>query len=195
MKTKKLIFIGGTTCSGKTTTARKLLNELNSSVMLDGDWCFEQGSDWHFDDETMERTVDNICYVLNNHLHNKNFENIIFSWILHQKSVIDRIINYLKEQGHQFEFYNITLMCDTDVIYSRLVERIEKISKELSDDEYCKGCIKEIFNGAVKKIPDFSDLDTKKIDVSNMTLEEVTNQIIEIAGLNKREKCNSIYRK
>ncbi len=195
MKKKKLIYISGTTGVGKTTTAKKLVNELNSSVMLDGDWCFEQGSDWHFDKETMERTIDSICYVLNNHLHNPNFDNIIFSWILHQDNVINQIINYLEENGNQFEFYNITLTCNPKVIYSRLVNRIKKTSEEISYDNYCKDCIEEIFNEAIKKIPDFSSLDTYKIDVSDMDLESVVDEILNFVGLNKKEECKSIYRK
>jgi nucleoside-triphosphatase THEP1 len=40
---KKLIFIGGSPGVGKTTTAKMLIDKLEKSVMLDGDWCWYQG--------------------------------------------------------------------------------------------------------------------------------------------------------
>ena len=38
---KKLIMIGGTMGVGKTTVSHLLKKELNHSVMLDGDWCWD----------------------------------------------------------------------------------------------------------------------------------------------------------
>ena len=78
----KLIFISGTIGSGKTTLSNKLVYSIPNSVMLDGDWCFQQGKTWYFDKDTKNMAIDNIIYILNNYIQNPHFENIIFILLL-----------------------------------------------------------------------------------------------------------------
>ena len=61
---KQLILLSGPMGVGKTTAARGLLDVMPRSVMLDGDWCWEQGNHWDFCDRNKEMVMDNICYLL-----------------------------------------------------------------------------------------------------------------------------------
>ncbi|MDR2645018.1 MAG: AAA family ATPase [Endomicrobium sp.] len=80
---KKLIFIGGAPGVGKTTVAKMLIDKLEKSVMLDGDWCWYQGKHWNFSQENKDMVVDNIVYTLNNFLKNDSFDHVVFSWVLY----------------------------------------------------------------------------------------------------------------
>ena len=62
---KKLYLIGGTMGVGKTTVCQKLKSELNNSVFLDGDWCWD-ASPFRVTEETKAMVTDNICHLLNN---------------------------------------------------------------------------------------------------------------------------------
>lgn len=65
---KTLYLIGGTMGVGKTTISKQLKQELNQSVFLDGDWCW----DMHpliVNEETKAMVLDNICHLLNNFIH------------------------------------------------------------------------------------------------------------------------------
>lgn len=107
---KKIIFISGTIGSGKTTLSKKLVNSIPNSVMLDGDWCFQQGYNWYFDSETKQMAINNIIYLLNSYLSNSNFEYIIFCWTLHKKETIEQILTSLNyDGGHHFLSFFITV--------------------------------------------------------------------------------------
>ena len=71
-------MIGGTMGVGKTTVCRQLKQDLQNSVFLDGDWCWD-ASPFQVTDETKAIVMDNICYLLNNFLKCTAYDNIIFS--------------------------------------------------------------------------------------------------------------------
>ena len=64
---KTLYMIGGTMGVGKTTVCQQLKRDLQNSVFLDGDWCWD-ASPFHVTDETKAMVIDNICYLLINFL-------------------------------------------------------------------------------------------------------------------------------
>lgn len=65
---KSLIFLGGASGTGKTTAALSLVDRLEGSVMLDGDWTAWQGVNWDSCQENIEMQMQNICFMLNNFL-------------------------------------------------------------------------------------------------------------------------------
>lgn len=79
---KKLYLIGGTMGVGKTTICQELKKNLDCSVFLDGDWCWDSHP-FCVTNETKNMVLDNICYVLNNFIHCSVYENIIFFWVMH----------------------------------------------------------------------------------------------------------------
>ena len=62
---KKLYLIGGPMGVGKTTVCQFMKQKLNSSVFLDGDWCWDMHP-FCITEETKAMVVDNICHLLNN---------------------------------------------------------------------------------------------------------------------------------
>ena len=62
---KTLYMIGGTMGVGKTTVCQQLKQDLQNSVFLDGDWCWD-ASPFQVTDETKAMVMDNICHLLNN---------------------------------------------------------------------------------------------------------------------------------
>ena len=62
---KRFYMIGGTMGIGKTTVSQYLKTELNNSVFLDGDWCWDMHP-FQVTDETKEMVIRNICALLNN---------------------------------------------------------------------------------------------------------------------------------
>lgn len=79
---------------GKTTVCQQLKRDLQNSVFLDGDWCWD-ASPFQVTDETKAIVIDNICYLLNNSLKCSVYENIIFCWVMHEQSIINSIIEKL----------------------------------------------------------------------------------------------------
>ena len=106
---KKVYLIGGTMGVGKTTTCQLLKKELNNSVFLDGDWCWDIHP-FQVNEETKEMVQDNIYHMLNNFIHCQCFEHIIFCWVMHEQSIIDDIIKHLDLNDCQL--YPISLVLD-----------------------------------------------------------------------------------
>jgi len=89
---KKLIVINGTMGVGKTTICKRLLKELENSVWLDGDWCWMMNP-WVFSEENKKMVVENIVFILRNYLKNPTYEYVIFDWVIHEKYILDLILD------------------------------------------------------------------------------------------------------
>ena len=61
MESTTILAIAGAMGAGKTAAAEQLMAQLKRSVWLDGDWCWQQGRDWHFDEATKAMALDNVC--------------------------------------------------------------------------------------------------------------------------------------
>ena len=88
---KTLYMISGTMGVGKTTVCQQLKQDLQNSVFLDGDWCWD-ASPFQVTDETKALVMDNICHLLNNFLKCSAYENIIFCWVMHEQNIINSIL-------------------------------------------------------------------------------------------------------
>lgn len=172
---KRLIFISGTIGSGKTTLSNKLVYSIPNSVMLDGDWCFQQGKTWYFDKDTKNMAIDNIIYILNNYIQNPHFENIIFCWTLHKQEMLDQILNgiNLKEK---LDFYHFSIVCSFDTIKERIIKRHLERSKQFLTTIDQEQIQRDII-GAWKKTKFYMTNDTIKLD-GNMDLESLYNELI-----------------
>lgn len=180
---KKLIFISGTIGTGKTTLSKKLVNSIPDSVMLDGDWCFQQGVNWHFDDDTKQMAINNIIHILNNYLANPNFECIIFCWTLHRQEIIDQILNSI-DYRNDIDFYHFSLMCDENTLRNRIVTRFEQRKNELGIPyEYYD--VQKMLLGAIKKMPFYFTNDAIKLDGNN-DLQILYNEVI--GNINSKAK-------
>lgn len=62
---KKLIIINGTMGVGKTATSKALYQKLESSVWLDGDWCWMMNP-FIVNEENKTMVIDNITHHFRN---------------------------------------------------------------------------------------------------------------------------------
>lgn len=88
---KKLIIVSGTMGVGKSATCRLLYKMAPRSVWLDGDWCWLMNP-WDTCEENREMVMNNISVLLRSYLSNSTFDNVIFSWVLHRKEVIEDLL-------------------------------------------------------------------------------------------------------
>ncbi|WP_304968142.1 AAA family ATPase [Duncaniella muris] len=161
---KTLYLIGGTMGVGKTTVSQQLKKDLINSVFLDGDWCWD-ASPFQVTEETKEMVVHNICYLLNSFLHCSAYENIIFCWVMHEQSVIDRIMEKLDIEN--CEVKNISLIADENNLRDRLTADITSGVRAA-----------DVIDRSVARISMYQALDTIKIDTSNKTVQAVADEIM-----------------
>ena len=144
---KTLYLIGGTMGVGKTTVSQQLKKDLANSVFLDGDWCWD-ADPFQVTDETKEMVM----------------ENVIFCWVMHEQSIVDEIVSKLDTE--ECRVIKISLIVDEANLRKRLLSDIaNKIRTE------------EIMDKSIARIQMYQVLDTVKIDTSNKSVYEITEEI------------------
>ena len=161
---KTLYLIGGTMGVGKTTVSQQLKRDLNNSVFLDGDWCWD-ANPFQVTDETKAMVVRNICYLLNSFIHCSTYENVIFCWVMHEQSIIDGIINELDTENCMVK--KISLTVDEANLKNRLKADVEQGIRTA-----------DVIDRSVERISMYQALDTVKIETSNKTVREIVDEII-----------------
>ncbi len=160
---KKLYFIGGTMGIGKTTVCQQLKQDLENSVFLDGDWCWN-ASPFQVTEETKEMVLDNICYLLNNFLNCSAYENVIFCWVMHQQNIIDFIIERLNVKNCDLKL--ISLVADEKTLRERLNFDVKRGVRS-----------HDVVQRSVERIPLYQSLNTIKIDTCNKTVQMISDEI------------------
>lgn len=163
---KKLIIINGNMGVGKTATCKKLYKKLQNSVWLDGDWCWMMNP-FIVNEENKQMVVNNITYLLRSFLTNSSYEYVIFNWVIHLEEIFAMILNKLDDL--EFEVIKITLICNEESLQSR-------ISLDIENNLRDKGNI----NLSLERNPLYKNMNTIKIDTSNISIVQAVNKIIEI---------------
>lgn len=163
---KTIYIIGGTMGVGKTTVCQELKMKLNNSVFLDGDWCWDM-QPFQATTETKAMVIDNICHMLNNFLKCTSFENIIFCWVMHEQAIIDDIISRLK-------------LSDCKVLIISLICSEEALRQRLQNDIDSEIRTADVIERSVARIPMYEELNTVKIDVSDKSVDDVAEEIIQL---------------
>ena len=161
---KNLIFINGTMGVGKTATSKILLKSLPNCVFLDGDWCWF-ADPWTVTDETKRMMYNNTGYLLNSFLDCSAYENVIFCWVMHLESMINDILSLIC--SNEYNLYKFSLVCSEEALKARLQKDIDGGIRENND----------IINRALSRLTNFYNMDTVKIDVSNITPEQAADTI------------------
>ena len=151
---------------GKTTVCQILKKKLNNAVFLDGDNCWD-ADPFVVTEETKCIVEKNICYLLDSFIHCSAYENIIFCWVMHEQSIIDRICRDLDLEDCDVK--KISLICSPDELRSRLEEDIKKGKRQT-----------DVIERSLQRLPLYYKLDTVKIDTTGMTPEEVARTVVSL---------------
>lgn len=157
----KLIIINGVMGVGKSVTSRALNQKLSNSVWLDGDWCWMMDP-FVVNDITKEMVIDNITYQLNNFINSKQFEHIIFNWVIDEEYIYDEVIKRLAP----IDIYKITLMCSKETLSNRINQDIKT---GLRDEDN--------LNRSLSKYQKYQDLNSIKIDTDNKQIDTIIKEI------------------
>lgn len=156
---KHVYLIGGPMGIGKSTICNQLNQDLDHSVFLDGDWC------WNMDpfvvnQDTKNMVLDNITHCLNNFIHTPGIENIIFCWVMHKQDIIDQIIQKLDTKG--VDIHLISLICEKEELIKRmLIDRRDN----------------QTIRKSLQYLELYKDLDTQKIDVTTLDVQKTIDKI------------------
>lgn len=167
MYMKKLYLIGGTMGVGKTTTCQNMKRKLDNCVFLDGDWCWDMHP-FQVTEETKHMVEENIVFLLNSFLRCSAYENIVFCWVMHQQFIIDSIVARLKTENCRV--HSISLVCNGQALEKRLRKDIEAGIR--SEDDIRR---------SLERLPLYQKLNTVKVDVSELTVEQAADRIIRIS--------------
>lgn len=163
---KNIIFIGGTMGVGKSTVSQALKKDLNDSVCLDGDWCWDMNP-FVVNEETKVLVMDNICYMLNNFIHCQQYQNIIFCWVMHQQSIIDELLSRLDIK--ECQVHCISLICSVD-----------QLTKQIEKDIQLGIRKKDVLKRSLERLSLYNQLQTIKINTTSLSIDEIVHKIKEI---------------
>ncbi|MGI5962474.1 MAG: AAA family ATPase [Lawsonibacter sp.] len=163
---KRIYIIGGTMGVGKTTVSQLIKKNLNNSVFLDGDWCWD-AHPFQVTEETKKMVLENICFLLNQFIHCSSYQNIIFCWVLHEQNIIDTILANLDKTGCEVKV--VSLICSQTELRARLMKDIKK--GERTED---------IVERSITRIPNYVGLHTIKIHTDHKTPKEIADEIIAL---------------
>ena len=163
---KTIYIIGGPMGVGKTAVCQILKEKLDNAVFLDGDNCWD-ADPFIVTEETKSMVEKNICYLLNSFIHCSAYDNIIFCWVMHERSIIDRLCKYLDLEDCNVK--KISLICSPDELRSRLGKDIQKGYRQ-----------PEVRERSLQKLPLYERLDTIKVDTTGMTQEEIARVVVSL---------------
>ncbi len=176
---KKLFFINGATCVGKSTVSHRLMNELPNCGWLDGGWCFNMNPRTYTDETKMVR-YDNDCHIINNYIHLSEIENIVFCDTINTQKTIDQFLAQL-DLSH-VDVYQIVLTINEKAYkrrLSRAIKRGEKAKFFIVVDRGKYICEKSI-PYRLSQLQQYEQLDGIKIDTSNLTVGQVVEKIKQL---------------
>ncbi|MCD7856248.1 MAG: AAA family ATPase [Clostridiales bacterium] len=161
---KTIYFIGGTMGVGKTTVCQRLKQELTDCVFLDGDWCWD-ANPFQVNEETKTMVLENICFLLNQFIHCSAYQTILFCWVMHEQEIIDAILEKLDTADCKVK--TISLLCSEQALRDRLLGDVRKGIRQA-----------DVIERSVQRLPLYQGLNTKKIDTSGRTVEQIVREIL-----------------
>ena len=135
---------------------------------MDGDWCWNMNP-FVVSEENKEMVLDNICYLLKSFLNNTGYEYVIFCWVIHQEDIFEQLLMRLK--GLEFELHKISLICSVQTLTSRLQNDVEAGIRN-----------QDVIERSFPRLALYHDMDTQKVDVSDITAEQAAIEIKQLVG-------------
>tara|TARA_Y100000310_G_C20316587_1_gene638716 strand:+ start:168 stop:647 length:480 start_codon:yes stop_codon:yes gene_type:complete len=112
-------------------------------------------------DRTKDIVEQNIAFVLRNYIK-ANYEYVILAWVLHQQSIIDRLLSKLDDLKVTVHIF--TLICDEETLKERLRRENNK-GRELER--------------AIERLRQSLTLETEKFGTAVMKPDKVVSKIVE----------------
>ncbi|MEK4851864.1 AAA family ATPase [Paenibacillus sp. FSL H7-0756] len=159
---KKLVIVNGTMGVGKSTIVSKLYKELQHSVWLDGDWCWQMNP-WKVTEENKTMVMNNIHFILNQYLDNSMFEYVFFSWVIHKESILDEILVGLK--GKEYELIKVTLMCSEE----ELIKRMRQYARSESE-----------IKNSINRLENYKEMNTRKLNTNGKEIDVIIKELLHI---------------
>lgn len=153
---KNLVFVNGTMGVGKSETCKHLKSLLTPSVFLDGDWCWDM-EPFTVNDETKGMVIDNISHILGNFLNCTAFDSVIFCWVMHERSIVDSILERINAD-EEYRFFLFTLTATENALVSRLTKDIEA-GKRKSD----------VIERSLERATHYNNMGSTVVDVSSVS--------------------------
>ena len=103
---------------------------------------------------------ENITFLLNQFLENSAFDYVVFTWVLHDESIWQRLVKKLKTEN--VSIIRFSLMCES-----------EELTRRMKGDSRAE----EIIDESIKRIPMYINQDTIKIDTTNIEIDDIVKEI------------------
>lgn len=169
---KRLWLIGGPMGVGKSTVGRLLQARLPRCVYLDGDWCWD-ARPFVVTEETKAMVLRNIRFLLSGFLRCSEYENVVFTWVMHEQSTIDALTEGLPD----CELRAVSLICPAVELERRLSLDIAAGLRE-----------PDVTERSLAYLPLYEALGTRKLDTGALSPTETAERI---EGLFNSEWRNS----
>ena len=160
---KNLVIVGGTMGVGKTATSRELQEILPRNVFLDGDWCWDMRP-FVVTEETVRMAESNIAHLLTGFLNCSEFDNVIFCWVLHEQRIVDDLVARLNHNGSKIHSFSLV---------SNEKALSERLNRDIAEGKRKPGIIER----SLARLPLYGELDTIKIDVSDISPADAATRI------------------
>lgn len=161
---KQLFMLGGTMGVGKTAVSRELQKQLPNCVMLDGDWCWDADPFW-VTAETRRMVMQNIVFLLRQFLACGAYQNIVFCWVMHEKSIGDSILEQLDIRDCRV--HRLSLVCTEEVLRSRLLGDIAAGRRQA-----------DILPRSIARLPLYQQMSVEIFDTSTLTPVQAAKMIV-----------------
>ena len=161
---KKLIVLVGSNGVGKSTAAAAFMQRHSKCAYIDSDAC-RAINPFPLTLATKKAVTDNIFCLLKNYLLCVDIEIIVFPYSFHgeRKEIFDTVLERLVDSGIAFKMITIVLKCSWE-------ENVKRALDDGRDKERIERGIKNTFHF-------YDDFDDPSIDTTNLSPEEVANQI------------------
>ena len=168
---KQLIVIIGPNGVGKTTTAKKIVEQYENVAYVDSDWCRVMNP-FAFSESTKETIMENIYCLLRNYLSCSDVNKVVFTYAWHgeRKDIYERVIEKLKNDHIEFKQTIIVLKCSRD-------ENIKRAMKDGRDEIRIKRGMEMTFSF-------YDDFDYPCIDTTDMAPATVAQKIVNLVESN-----------
>ena len=162
---KQLLTIVGPNGVGKSTTAKIIVQKRANTAFVDAEWC-RCMNPFGLNEATKQTVCDNIFCLLKNYLCCSEIDTVIlvYGWHGERKEIYDKVIKRLKNDFIEFKEIVIILKCSES----------ENIKRSINDGRD----FQRIKRGIEKTYSFYHNFDYPYIDTSNMTPDEVAENVI-----------------